>query len=64
VVLRYDHHDPDVDTEDDGDDKLIAGFSHDFADKVAGAATFERLSYEVDPAAPVQGLHLHFTAGF
>ena len=65
LVLRYDHYDPDTTTDADGYDKIIGGVSHDFADKVSVAATYERQMFEADDgAAPAHGVFLHMQAGF
>ncbi|MEQ1507590.1 MAG: hypothetical protein ABMB14_35495, partial [Myxococcota bacterium] len=64
LVLRYDHFDPDGDTDDDGNTVLIAGLTHDFWERVSVAATFEQTATEAEPDAPSQGIFLRGQAGF
>lgn len=64
LVLRYDHYDPDTTTDDDGYDKLIGGVSHDFADKIAVAATYEREMPESASGDVTHGVFVHMQVGF
>lgn len=64
LILRYDSFDPDTEVEDDASTLLIAGASHFFAKKVAGAVTFERTATESAPDAPSQAVYVRMLAGF
>ena len=64
LLFRYDHWDPDTNTEKDGIDKIIGGVTHDFAEKIALAATYESTTYEALPDTPTQGVFVHLLAGF
>ncbi|MSQ02303.1 MAG: hypothetical protein EXR71_10510 [Myxococcales bacterium] len=64
VVLRYDHFDPDTEVEADGHDRVYAGLSHDFADKVSLAFLYQRTMPEADGAAVEHGVGMHAQAGF
>lgn len=64
LIFRYDHFDPDLKTEDDASDTLVAGVSHDFFEKVSLAATYEQLIAEATPESPDRSVVLHLQAGF
>ena len=64
ILFRYDHWDPDTATEKDGVDKITGGLTHDFAEKIALAATYESTTYEALPDTPSQGVFVHLLAGF
>ena len=64
AVFRMDHYDPNTDADDDASTKLIIGASHNFAKKVALAATYQQTSTEAAPDAPSQAIFLNMLAGF
>lgn len=64
LILKYDHWDPNTEADDDAIDKVIGGVSHDFAEKIALAATYERIIAESAADTPEHGLFLHLMAGF
>lgn len=64
LVIRYERFDPETDTENDGSDRLIAGVSREFFEKVMLAATYETDMPEADGTDPTSGLFLHMQAGF
>lgn len=64
VVLRYDRYDPDTTADADGYDKIITGVSHDFADKISVAATYERKMPEATGSDADHGVFVHMQAGF
>jgi hypothetical protein len=64
LIARYDVWDPDSDTMDDGQSKIIAGASHDFLKKVSVALTYERTTLEAEPDAPEHGIFVRMQAGF
>lgn len=64
LVFKYDHFDPDTKTDEDAIDKIIGGVSHDFAEKVALAATYERVTVEGTADVPAHGVYLRLMAGF
>ena len=64
LIVRYDKFDPNTDVDDDGNSKMIVGASHDFADKVALAATFEQTTLEVPDSEPFRGVFVHGMVGF
>jgi len=64
AIFRYDHWDPSTDTDKDATDKIVGGVSHNFTDKIALAATYERVTAEAAPDAPGHGIFLHLQAGF
>lgn len=64
LIFRYDHWDPDNATQKDATTKIIGGVSHNFFEKVALAATYERVTSEAAPDAPSHGAFLRLQAGF
>jgi hypothetical protein len=64
LVFRYDHWDPDMATDDDGETLLIGGVEKDFLEKVAVAVTYERSWADATPEAPEHGIVVHMQAGF
>jgi hypothetical protein len=64
IVARYDHWDPDTNTDDDATTILIAGVEKDFLEKVAVAVTYERTWLDATPDAPTHGIVVHAQAGF
>ncbi len=64
LLVRYDHLDPDTETDRDASDTLIAGVTHDFLSKVTLAATYERTTTEGASDAPSHGAFLRLQAGF
>lgn len=64
LILKYDQWDPDTNTDKDAVTKIIGGVSHNFYDKVALAATYERVTSDAAPDAPSHGVFLRLQAGF
>lgn len=63
-IFRYDHYDPDTETDLDANTQMIVGASHHFTKKVALAGTYERTTAEAAPDTPSHGVMLHMQAGF
>lgn len=64
VYGRYDHFDPDADTEDGAIDRIVVGVSHDFYKKVSLAVQYDRAMPEATPDTPSHGVYLKAQAGF
>ena len=64
LLVKYDHWDPNTETDDDAIDTIIGGVTHDFAEKIALAATYERVTVEATADTPSHGVFLHLMAGF
>lgn len=64
VIGRYDHFDPDGSADTDANTALIAGVSHDWAEKVSTAVTYERAWTEAAPDAATHGVFVRMQAGW
>ena len=64
VIARYDHWDPDSDTDGDAETTIRAGVSRDFLKKVSGALTYERTTLEAAKDTPEHGVFVRMQAGF
>lgn len=64
LYVRYDHFDPDADTEDDATDRLMLGASHDFYKKVSMGVHYDRKTAEATPDTPSHGVFLKGQIGF
>jgi hypothetical protein len=65
LIFRYDHFDPDNDTDDDSLSAIVAGLTHDFKpDLVSIALTYERSSLEGTDDPLTEIVFVHMQAGF
>lgn len=64
VIVRYDHWDPDADTDKDGTNRIVGGLSHDFVKRTSLALTYERTTLEALPDDPIHGVFVKGQAGF
>lgn len=50
VIGRYDYFDPNVDLNNDGHNRMIAGIGYDFGDRSTFLVDYDRVSYEAKGA--------------
>jgi hypothetical protein len=64
LVLRYDHWDGDVETDQDATTTLIGGLERDFYTRVSAALLYKHTTEEATPDAPGHGVYVRIKAGF
>lgn len=64
ILARYDHWDPDGETEQDAETTIRTGITRDFLKKVSGALTYERTTTQAALDVPDHGVYIRMQAGF
>jgi len=64
LLARYDHWDPDGETDEDAQTTIRTGITRDFLKKVSGALTYERTTTEAALDVPEHGVYIRMQAGF